>query len=428
MSETVFSLHDPQLEIYEDPHRFKVVAAGRRFGKTYLSCITLLLEGLKDTNEHGYDLKGKDVYYVAPTFQQGKDIMWSLLKDLGKDVITQTYENTGSATLINGRRIHIKGSDRPDTLRGVGLSYVVLDEYASMRPEVWEQILRPTLADVKGSALFIGTPAGKNHFYDLFIEAEDDDEWEIFSYLSTDNPFLDSKEIDSARNTMSTQSFKQEFEASFQSFGGNIFLEEYIKVEDDNSQNHEGSWYISVDLAGFAEVAGKMNAKLKRLDQTAISIVKVGTQGWYVEDIIAGRWGVRETSLQILRACQKYRPVSVGIEKGALKNAIDPYLRDQMKRLNIFPNITETTHGNQKKIDRITWSLQGRLQNGRITFNKGLYLKDLRDQLIDFPNPMSHDDMVDSLSYIDQVASVIYSGYNDVIMDDWEPLDEMAGM
>ena len=428
MSEVTFNLHPAQLEIFNSDARFKVVAAGRRFGKSYLSAVMLILEGLKDIDEHGHDLGGKDVYYVAPTFQQGKDIMWQLLKVLGQDVITQTYENTGMATLVNGRRIHIKGSDRPDTLRGVGLSFVVLDEYASMRPEVWEQILRPTLADVKGHALFIGTPDGKNHFYDLFVEADKDEEWETFSYVSTDNPFLDSKEIESARNTMSHQSFKQEFEASFQSFGGNIFQEEYIKVEEDNDRAYDGTWYLSVDLAGFADLAGNLNAKLKRLDRTAISCVKVGTDGWYVDDIITGRWGIRETSLQILRACQKYRPTCVGIEKGALKNAVDPYLHDQMKRLNIFPNIIETTHGSQKKVDRITWALQGRLQNGRIVFNDGPYLKQLRDELVDFPNPMSHDDMIDSLAYIDQIALVNYSIYQDGYEDEWEPLDSIAGI
>ena len=286
MTEVTFNLHPAQLEIFNHDSRFKVVAAGRRFGKSYLSAVTLILEGLKDQDEHGHDLRGKDVYYVAPTFQQGKDIMWQLLKQLGEDVIVQTYENTGMATLVNGRRIHIKGSDRPDTLRGVGLSYVVLDEYASMRPEVWEQILRPTLADVKGKALFIGTPDGKNHFYDLFLDAENDEEWETFSYVSTDNPFLDNKEIESARNTMSLQSFKQEFEASFQSFGGNIFLDEYIKVEPDNDKAYDGTWFISVDLAGFADIAGNLNAKLKRLVESGRTARgrTMGNQGNIVAD------------------------------------------------------------------------------------------------------------------------------------------------
>ena len=167
MAEVTFNLHHGQAMIFNDPHRFKVVAAGRRFGKSYLSAVALLINGMKNTHR-GYKLLDKRVFYVAPTFDQGKRIIWDLLKVLGKEVIASTLENQAVITLVNGRKIEIKGADRPDTLRGVGLSYVVLDEYAFMKPDVWEQILRPTLSDVEGDALFIGTPDGKNHFYDLF--------------------------------------------------------------------------------------------------------------------------------------------------------------------------------------------------------------------------------------------------------------------
>ena len=88
--------------------------------------------------------------------------------------------------------IHLKGSDKPDTLRGVGLSFVVLDEFATMKPETWEEIIQPTLTDVKGAAMFIGTPAGKNHFYDLWMDAKDEEGWQSFEYRSVDNPYLDS--------------------------------------------------------------------------------------------------------------------------------------------------------------------------------------------------------------------------------------------
>ena len=112
-----------------------------------------------------------------------------------------------------------------------------MDEYASMKQEVWEMILRPTLADVKGEALFIGTPAGKNHFYDLWIDAqkeENAEEWESFQFNYTDNPFLDPKEIEAARGAMSTQAFRQEFEATFESFTGGIFKEEWVQYVDDD--------------------------------------------------------------------------------------------------------------------------------------------------------------------------------------------------
>ena len=348
MAEVTFNLHHGQAMIFNDPHRFKVVAAGRRFGKSYLSAVALLINGMKNTHR-GYKLLDKRVFYVAPTFDQGKRIIWDLLKVLGKEVIASTLENQAVITLVNGRKIEIKGADRPDTLRGVGLSYVVLDEYAFMKPDVWEQILRPTLSDVEGDALFIGTPDGKNHFYDLFkIEDKDpDDEWKSFSFLSMDNPYLNSKEISRAKNTLSTSNFKQEYEASFTASGGVVFKESQFRFMD--AAPEEGTYYIAVDPAGFADLNSATKSKLTRLDECAIAIVKVGTYGWFVEDILHGRWDTRETSIRILDAARRYDAMKIGIEKGSLKNAMTPYLTDQMMRLSFFPAIGEVTHGGQKK-------------------------------------------------------------------------------
>ena len=109
-------------------------------------------------------------------------------------------------------------------------------------------------------------------------------------------------------------------------------------------------------------------------------------------------------------------------------NALLPYMKDQMQRLNTFPNIVQVSHGGKKKVDRITWSLQGRLEHGRITFADKPYLEHLRDQMGDFPNPLAHDDLLDALAYIDQIASVSY--FEDFIVDDSyaEPLDLVAGL
>lgn len=425
MAELDFKLHPKQLEIFSSEARFKIVAAGRRGGKSYLSAIMLLVEGLKNENEHGYKLSDKRVFYCAPTFDQGKRIIWDLLKDLGKEVIQSTLENQAIITLINGRKIEIKGADRPDTLRGVGLSYCVLDEYAFMKPEVWEKILRPTLSDVKGDALFIGTPEGKNHFYDLFIEAAKDEtgESEAFSFCSSDNPTIDPKEIEHAKRTLSAANFRQEYEASFTASGGAVFSEDQIQFMDEEPE--EGTWYIAVDPAGFANIETTTASKLTKLDECAIACVKVGPYGWYVGDIIHGRWGVRETSIKILRAAQQYKALAVGIEKGSLKNAIMPYLTDQMMRLSCFPNITEVTHGLKKKTERIAWSLQGRFEHGRIYFKADAeWVRPITEQLMDFPNPLSHDDLIDALAYIDQVAITDYTPPDDDDdPDDWSTLE-----
>jgi len=412
-------LHPAQLEIFNSTARFKVVSAGRRFGKSRLAAWILIIKALQS--------ESKDVFYIGPTFQQAKDIMWNMLKELlhDTDLIETTHENTATMKLVNGRRISLKGSDRPDTLRGVGLAYVVLDEYASMKVEVWEQIIRPTLSDVKGGALFIGTPAGKNHFYDLFLEAEKDEDWEAFQYTSTDNPLIDPKEVEVAKRTMSTQAFRQEFEASFVSFTGGIFKNEWIKY--DENEPEEGNFVIAVDPAGFEAVEKERGLKGSKLDETAISIVKIHGDKWWVKDILHGRWNIKETASKILQAAIENQATTVGIESGALKNAILPYLQDEMRTQGRWVVITDVTHGGKKKADRITWALQGRLEHGKITFNRNTnWNGELETQLIEFPSKGTHDDIIDSLAYIDQVSVADFM-HTIELEEEWIPYDDVAG-
>ncbi len=415
MSELNIDLHPAQLQIFHSEKRFKIVAAGRRFGKSYLSAWLLLIKGIQS--------ESKDVFYVAPTFQQAKDIMWAMLKDLGRDLIAQAHENTAVLTLINGRKIYLKGSDRPETLRGVGLSYVVLDEYASMKPVVWEQIIRPTLADVRGEAFFIGTPAGKNHFYDLYRDALDDDDWDAFQFNSTDNPFLPPEEIEASKKTMSSMSFRQEFEASFETGSGGIFKEEWFKLEEEPE---EGSYVIAIDPAGFEAIEQERNLKRSRLDETAIAIVKIDRDKWWVKDILHGRWNIKETAKKILYSAMKVESATVGIETGSLRNAILPYLEDEMRTEGKWVSIIELRHGGKKKNDRITWALQGRMEHGQISFNEKRDWKAFISQLVDFPNRLAHDDLLDALAYIDQV-SVADFAHSIELDDDWQPTDSIAG-
>jgi len=160
-------------------------------------------------------------------------------------------------------------------------------------------------------------------------------------------------------------------------------------------------------LAGFADVQ-TATTKTNRLDQTSIAVVKAGTEGWWVADIIHGRWGVEKTARKIFEAVRDYRPIAVGIEKGALKNAVYPYLNDIMKAKQRFFRVEELTHGNKRKIDRIVWALQGRFEHGKITLNKGDWNTTFLDELFQFPNKLVHDDLIDSLAYIDQLAQVAY--------------------
>jgi len=419
MADLNFELLPWQQTVYTDPTRFKVVAAGRRCGKSRLAATVLLIEGLRCP-------PGSAVLYVSPTMGQSRQIVWDLLLDLGREVIQSSHVNNLDITLINGARIYVRGADRPDTLRGVSLTFAVLDEVADIKPEAWEQVIRASLSDKIGKCLMIGTPKGRNWFYDLWNLGQDgtDEDWKSWHFTTADNPLIDPKEIESAKKTLSTFAFKQEYMASFSNAGSNLFKEEWIKYGTEPSY---GSYFIAVDLAGFEDVAKQAANAKKRLDESAICIVKVTDDGkWFVKEIKHGRWDIRTTAVNILMAIREYKPLSIGIEKGSLKNAVLPYLSDLMRKSNIHAHIADLTHGNRKKTDRIIWALQGRFEHGRVILNSEENWDDFTDQLLMFPALGVHDDLPDALSYIDQLAVTSY--FQDEDEDEWQPVDVIAGV
>ena len=415
MTELNIQLLDWQKQVWADDTRFKIVAAGRRTGKSRLAAWMLIVNALQADKGH--------VFYVAPTQGQARDIMWQTLLELAHPVVTSSHINNLQIKLVNGATISLKGADRPETMRGVSLKFLVMDEYADMKPEVFEQILRPALADQKGGALFIGTPMGRNHFYDLYkyAELEDDESYQSWHFTSYDNELLDPDEIDLAKKSMSSYAFRQEFMASFEARGSEMFKEDWVKFGE---APEIGDYYISIDLAGFEDVS-KKRTKNSKLDESAIAIVKVNENGWHLENIIHGRWDLAETARKIFEVVRDYRPISVGIERGISKQAVMSPLMDLMKQRGRFFVVEELTHGNKKKTDRIMWALQGRFENGQITLGKGEWNSRFLDQLFQFPDPLTHDDLVDAFAYTDQLAKVAYS--YDFEIDDLEVLDVVTG-
>jgi phage terminase large subunit-like protein len=413
-----FSLLKWQQEVFKDKHRFKVVAAGRRCGKSRLSAVSLLIEALNCP-------EGSSVMYIAPTLGQARTIIWDLLHDLGRPVIKSSHVNNLEITLVNGRKILVRGADNPDSLRGVSLVYVVLDECAFIKIDVWEKIIRAALSDKKGRAMFISTPSGRNWFYDVFKLGQEgsDEEWKSWHFTTADNETIDPKEIENAKKTLSSFAFKQEYLSSFDTAGSDIFKEEWFKLA---AEPDFGSYYVAVDLAGFEEVGKNANSTKRKLDETAIAIVKLKENGdWWVHSIEHGRWDIRETAVNILKVIRDFQPSALGIERGALKNAVLPYLNDLMRKNNIYAHIHDLTHGNKKKADRVIWSLQGRLEHGRITFNEDEDWDEFLDQLIMFPTAGVHDDLVDALSYVDQLAIANYNV--DYDEEDYEVFDPISG-
>lgn len=411
MSELTFELLPWQRTVMDDNTRFKVICAGRRCGKSRLAAVTLLIEALQCP-------KGSGVMYVAPTQGQARVIIWNLLLDLGRPIIASAHVNNSEITLINGSVIYVRGADRPDTLRGVSLSYAVLDEYADMKPSAWEEVIRASLSDKRGRGMFIGTPKGRNHFFDLFHQ--EDEEWKSWHFTTADNPLIDAKEIEAAKRTMSSFAFKTEYMASFDNSGTNMFREEWLKYGVAPTSDY--STYIAVDCAGFEAVA-KKNSKL---DRTAIAVVFVTDDGkWFVRKIEHGRWDVRETAVRILKNIRDFRPTGVGIEKGTTMNAVMPYLSDLMRKNNLFAHIQPLTHGGQKKTDRVIWALQGLFEHGRIVLNRDIVWDTFIDEYLMFPTKGVHDDLMDALSMISQLAVTSYADKDD--SEEYEIMDDICG-
>jgi phage terminase large subunit len=210
-------LTKPQSKIFQDKSRFRSVVAGRRFGKTFLSTAELVNAALKGKN--------KNCWYIAPTYKAAKEIAWDMLiQFIPSSYISKTNETSLTVTLLNGSTISLKGAEKPDNLRGRSLDFVVLDEFADMRPEAWFEVIRPSLSDRLGSALFIGTPKGRNHFYDLWTAGVDGrDGWSSFQYTTLEGGNVPPEEVAQARLDLDERTFEQEYLANFVNYSGIIY-------------------------------------------------------------------------------------------------------------------------------------------------------------------------------------------------------------
>ena len=204
-----WTLNPLRREILLDPHRFKVVVAGRRFGKTYLALMWLCLGNI-EANERRW--------FIAPTYRQGKMIAFPVLRQIFRNR-AKVNESELKVTLSNGAEICIKGADNEDSLRGAGLNRVVLDEYAMFKNHVWQEIVLPMLATTQGDAMFIGTPDGYNSLYDLYLKGQSDPEWMSWQYTTIEGGFVADDEIDRLKSNMDGRLYRQEMEASFETTG-----------------------------------------------------------------------------------------------------------------------------------------------------------------------------------------------------------------
>lgn len=204
-----------QTEVWENSHRFKVICSGRRSGKSTLA--QLIVIDWANTNPGNY-------YIISPTYKQAKSIHWTELKKLiPRGLIEKTNETELSFTLRNGSVIELKGAENPDALRGIKLRGLVIDEIASIRSWdwLWQEVLRPTLTDFEAPAIFISTPKGYNHFYNIYqLGQGEDSNYKSWRFTSYDNPYVPKQEIDNAKKELTEDTFAQEYMADFRQHTG----------------------------------------------------------------------------------------------------------------------------------------------------------------------------------------------------------------
>jgi len=203
----------PQQTVAHDDARFRVLAAGRRFGKTHL-CLRELARFAAQPN--------RTIWYIAPSYRMAKQIIWNPLKEklMNLNWVAKKDESDLRLDLVNGSRIALRGADNPDSLRGNKVDFVVFDEVADIHQTAFYEVLRPALADSEGHALFVGTPKGRNWFYDLYNSAQSMEDWSAYQYTTAEGGNVTLEELESAKAHMDDRTYKQEFEATFVEFSG----------------------------------------------------------------------------------------------------------------------------------------------------------------------------------------------------------------
>ena len=248
------SLTEPQREVWDNESRFKLLCSGRRFGKTYL-CISRLVAW---AIEHPGSLN----WYVTQNYKSAKQIAWRQLRAMvPTEMFVKKNESELSVELTNGSVIALKGADNADSLRGVSLSSLIVDEAAYVKQEAWEMVLRPALSDQGGPAWFITTPAGLNWFHDLWEQAEDQPDWSTHSYTTIQGGNVPAEEIEAARRTLDERTFRQEYLASFETLTGRVYPDFDADNIDDTIGDLGGEILLGCDF-NVGVMAGVLGSRV----------------------------------------------------------------------------------------------------------------------------------------------------------------------
>ncbi len=374
------AFHDAQIRIAQDKSRYKVVSAGRRFGKGILGIAAAFR----------YASRGAHARWIAPSYASDSyQSGWNWAKELagqipGVDVHLQRREINFAN--VSGGWLQFKTAEEPDSLRGEGIDFVVFDEASHIvgLEEMWEQCVRPSLMDRRGDAWFISTPNGFNYFNTLYLRARDNRDWASFQFPTSANPHIDAAEIEELRSTLPALVARQEIDAEFVQLAGALFKRQNIIVLEVEPSNI--NWVRSWDLAFTEKTTSDFTAGVK------MGLSQDGTV--VISDVVHGQMEWPE-AVRLIANTSRLDGTSVrqGIEcVSAQVGVLQTLLRDPLL-------LAHTFHPIEVHRDKLTRALPlvARSEQGKLAIVRAPWNQKFLDELCAFPES-AHDDMVDACS------------------------------
>ncbi len=255
------NLTKPQYQISSSNKRFRVLVSGRRFGKTYL-CITEMMKYASKVKQN--------IWYVAPTFKMAREIAWTKLKDMLHQFnwIENVNESNLQITIKKtGSKISLKGCENYDALRGVGIDFLILDEFADIDEKAWTEVLRASIADTQGDVLMCGSPKGYGNWsYRMYLKGKEDKEWDSFQFTTLQGGMVPKEELEQAKQDVDIRTYRQEFEGTFENYAGAVY---YNFHPVDNVKQSEIDWNKPLHI-GLDFNVDPMSASVAQIEKDII--------------------------------------------------------------------------------------------------------------------------------------------------------------
>lgn len=318
------SLHPGQRAVWQDGARFQVMACGRRWGKTRMGALRCIWEAVQ----------GRRAWWVAPSYKMAA-VGWRIIRRLAVQIPhVQKNETDRLVELPGGGSVQVRSADEPDSLRGEGLDFLVVDECAFMREAAWTEALRPALSDRQGRAVFISTPKGRNWFWQMWRRGKGGDpDWHAWQLPTVTNPFIAPSEVEAARRDLPERVFAQEYEAQFLEDAGIVF----------RGVSKVATWQPAEPEAGRQYVVGVDWGKHE--DFTVFSVLDAVSK----RQVYLDRSNQIDYTLQVgrLRAlCDRFQPGAILAEA----NSMGEPLIEKLLDMNLPVQPFTTTNATKKAV------------------------------------------------------------------------------